>query len=145
MPTLLIHCPLTRRKPDRYSKTGFARSLLSGCSRTAAASALEPVLKMVSYSCQAPDHDSDHTNPNHRLAMVHANHVVPTEPTGFDKPAERSFDYPPLGQDLETSITASHDLQAKFTERTELLHPFNQGSQIAAIGPDDLQPAIHNC
>src|SRR5260370_24889041 len=100
---------------------------------------------MPSYSCQALDHESDHTNPNHRFAMVRANLVVPTEPTRVHKPAEGSFDYPALGQDLETFdvVTASHDLQSELSEWTELLDPLDQGPKIAAIGPDDLHSAIH--
>src|SRR5258708_23741616 len=101
---------------------------------------------MRSYSCQALEHQSDHTDPNHRFAVVRANFVVTAEATRLHKPAEGSLDDPALGQNLEAFdlVTPAHDLQVELTERTELLHPLDQGSQIAAIGPDDLYPAVHS-
>jgi len=90
---------------------------------------LERVFKMSSYRCQTPDHESDHTDPNHRFAVVVANLVVTTESTRFHQPTEGSLHDPPFGQHLETfdGITAPHDLQVELIERTELLDPLDQG------------------
>src|SRR6266849_8302653 len=100
---------------------------------------------MPSYSCQALEHQSDHTDTNHRFAVVEANFVVTAESTRLHKPAEGSLDYPALWQNLEAFdlVTPAHDFQAELTERTELLHPLDQGSKVAAISPDDLHAAVH--
>src|SRR6266498_693503 len=100
---------------------------------------------MASYRWQALDHESDHADPNHRFAVVGANFVVATKSARLHQPTESSFDDPALGQNLETFslVTAPHDLQPEFAERTELLHPPNQCSQIATVSPDNLHSAVH--
>src|SRR6266403_4196954 len=100
---------------------------------------------MISYGCQALDHKSNHANPNHRLAVIQADLIVTTKSARLDKPAEGSFHYPALRKNLEALdlVAASHDLQSELAEWTELLNPLNQGSQIAAIGPNELQSSVH--
>ncbi len=105
---------------------------------------LERVLKMPSCSCQAADHNSNHANPYHRLTVIQANFIISAQAPRLKQPAERAFYYPSSRQDFETfNIVATADnLQSQFAEGTQLLHPVNQGSEITAVGPDDLQSAI---
>src|SRR5882672_10505699 len=93
--------------------------------------------------CEAPEHDSDHTNPHHRLTMIQSHLVVPTQPARLTQPAKGSLHNPSLGQNLETfcPVGAAHDFQVQFAEWAQLLDPLNQTTQVAAIGPDDLHPA----
>src|SRR3974377_1124488 len=98
---------------------------------------------MPSYSCQAPDHESDHTDANHRFAMVGAHLVVPTKAARLHKPAEGSLGDPALRQNLEafSLVGAPHNLQMELAEWTEVLDPLDQGSQVATVGPDELTAA----
>src|SRR6266542_2756768 len=100
---------------------------------------------MPSKGCQALEHESNHTNPNHCFAVIQSDLIVTTKPSRLVKPTEGAFYNPPLGQNLEAlgSVTSTHDLQFQFAKGTKLLDPFNQCSQVAAIGPNDLQPPIH--
>ena len=99
---------------------------------------------MPSCSCQAADHNSNHANPYHRLTVIQANFIISAQAPRLKQPAERAFYYPSSRQDFETfNVVATADnLQSQFAEGTQLLHPVNQGSEITAVGPDDLQSAI---
>src|SRR2546427_13262819 len=83
----------------------------------------ERVLKMLSYRCQALEHETNHANANHRLAMVQADFVVTAKPPGLGEPAEGSFYNPPLRKNFESfgMIAAAHDLQSEFPKGTKLL------------------------
>src|SRR5580692_1210743 len=97
---------------------------------------------MASYSFrQSSHHQADHANPQHRFAMVDANLVVATQPPRFEKPTKGSFYNPAFGQHFKTfdAITAPHDFQFQLAIGAKLFDPSHQGSQIAAVGPDDLQ------
>src|SRR5664279_3766121 len=100
---------------------------------------------MPSYGCQAPDHDPNHANPNHRRTVVHANLVISTQPPRLKQPAESAFYYPSSGQHFETShvVATAHNFQSQLAVGTKLLHPVDQGSQITAVSPDELQSSIH--
>src|SRR2546425_8018597 len=76
--------------------------------------------------------------------MIQANLIVTTESARFVQPAEGSFYYPPFWKNLESFglIAAPDNFQPQFTKGPKLLHPLDQRSQIAAIGPDNLQPPI---
>src|SRR5437867_7136569 len=99
---------------------------------------------MFSYSRQALEHETNHANSNHRLAMIQADLIIAAEPARLVEPTKSSLYDPPLGQHLETlgSGTSAHDLQPEFAEGTKLLHPLNQSSQVAAVGPEVLQSPI---
>src|SRR5438552_7542502 len=99
---------------------------------------------MPSYGCQALEHEANHANPNHGLAMIQSHLIVPTKPSRLGKPTESSFYNPALGKNLEAlgPVRPAHDLQLQFAEGAKLLDPLNQCSQIAAVGPDDLQSPI---
>src|SRR5438552_2863651 len=96
-------------------------------------------------SCQASDHKTNHANPNHRLAVIHAHLIVAAQSAGLGEPAKGSLNDPSLGQNLETfsSVTSAHNLQPQLAERTKLLNPLNQWTQVAAIGPNDLHSSVH--
>src|SRR5881396_2636146 len=107
---------------------------------------LERVLKMASRGFgQTPEHDANHANPNHGLAMIHAHFIVAAKAPGFVEPPESSLYDPALGKNLETfgAVTAANDLQAQFPKGAQLLNPLHQCAQVAAIGPDELQAAKH--
>src|ERR1051325_8209803 len=98
-------------------------------------------------SCgQAADHETNHTNPDHRLAMIHADLIVAAKPSRLKEPTKGSFYDPPLGQNLEALglVRSSDDLQPQLAKRPKLLDPLDQGSQIATIGPDDLHSLIQS-
>ncbi len=86
---------------------------------------LERVLKMRSYRCQSPDHEPDHAETNHSLAVIQTNFVVTAQPARFEEPAESAFHNPPLRQGLEASdlVTAAYNLQPQFAEGTQLFDP----------------------
>ena len=73
--------------------------------------------------------------------MIQANLIVAAESARFIQPTEGSFYYPALGKNLESFglIAAPDNFQPQFTKGPKLLHPLDQRSQIAAIGPDNLQ------
>src|SRR6266481_8801919 len=77
--------------------------------------------------------------------MIRAHLVVSAKSPRLVQPTEGPFYYPPLRKNLKPfgSVASSHNLQPEFAKRTKLLNPLNQASQIAAIGPDDLQSAMH--
>src|SRR5947209_3865298 len=93
--------------------------------------------------CQASDHDTNHANSEHRLAMIYPNLVVAAQPARFVEPAKGSFDDPSFGKNLESFdlVATPHDLQFEFAVGPELFDPLHQSSQIAAVGPNDLQPS----
>ena len=95
---------------------------------------------MPSYSCQAANHDPNHANPYHGLTVVQANFIISAQAPRLEQPAEGAFYHPSSRQDLKTFdvVAAADNLQSQFAERTQLLHPVNQGSQITAVSPDDL-------
>ncbi len=95
---------------------------------------------MPSCSCQAADHNSNHANPYHRLTVIQANFIISAQAPRLKQPAERAFYYPSSRQDFETFdvVATADNLQSQFAEGTQLLHPVNQGSEITAVGPDDL-------
>ena len=99
---------------------------------------------MPSHCCQTADHDPNHANAYHRLTVVQANFIISAQAPRLEQPAERAFYHPSSGQDFETFdvVTAADNLQSQFTEGAQLLHPINQGSEITAVGPDDLQSSI---
>src|SRR6266849_7488033 len=76
--------------------------------------------------------------------MIQSNLIVTTKSARFVEPTKGAFYNPPFGKNLEAFdlITPSYDLQFQFAKGPKLLHPVNQSSQIATIGPDDLQPPI---
>jgi len=97
---------------------------------------------MASYSFrQSSHHEADHANPQHRLAMVDADLVVTTQPPLFEKPTKGAFYNPAFGQHLKTFafIATPHDFQFQLARGTKSFDPSHQCSQIAAVGPDDLQ------
>src|SRR6266852_7135644 len=77
--------------------------------------------------------------------MIQSNLIVTTKSARFVEPTTGAFYDPPFGKNLEAFdlITPSYDLQFQFAKVPKLLHPVNQSSQIATIGPDDLQSSIH--
>lgn len=96
---------------------------------------------MPSCSCQAPDHDPDHANPNHRRTVIQANLIVSAQPPRLEQPAEGALYHPSSGQHFETFdvVATADNLQSQFAEGTQLLYPVDQGSEITAVSPDDLQ------
>lgn len=94
---------------------------------------------------QASDHDADHADAKHRFTMIEAHFIVAAQPARFVEPAKGSFYDPALGQDFEAfdPIATPHDLQLELAKRPEGFDPLHQGSQIAAVGPNDLQPPRH--
>src|SRR2546426_371406 len=77
--------------------------------------------------------------------MIQSNLIVTAKTARFVEPTKRAFYDPAFGKNLETfgSIAPSYDLQFQFAKGPKLLNPVNQSSQIATIGPDDLQSSIH--
>src|SRR5207244_11656366 len=55
------------------------------------------------------------------------------------------LDDPWFRQNLEAFgwAASAHDFQPQLTEGAQLLDPLHQSSQVAAVGPDDLQSPIH--
>src|ERR1700683_94487 len=97
---------------------------------------------MVSYRFrEAADHDSDHANSQHGLAMINADFVVAAQSPRFEEPAKGSFHNPAFGQNLKAFdlIATSHDFQLEHAIGTKLFNPTHQISEIATVGPDDLQ------
>src|ERR1700685_251159 len=94
---------------------------------------------------QSFDHETNHANAYHGLAMFKPDFVVTTEAPRFDKPAEGSFYDPALGKHFEPFgvVATPHDFQTQLSKGLLLLDPPHQRSQVAAIGPDDLQPPEH--
>ena len=130
-------------KPATYSLTCGTPSAHAWHSQ--AGFFLERVLKMLSYSSQALDHDPNHANPNHRLTVVEANFIISAQPARLEQPTERAFYHPSSRQHFEAfDIVATADnFQSQFAEGTKLFHPVDQGSQVTAVGPNDLQSPIH--
>src|SRR6266446_5496120 len=77
--------------------------------------------------------------------MIHTHLIIAAQAAGLGEPAKGSLYNPTLGQNLETfsSVTTAHNLQAQLTEGAKLLNPLNQGTQVAAIGPNDLDSSVH--
>src|SRR3989442_543856 len=92
---------------------------------------------------QASDHETNHTNANHRFAMIQTNLIVAAQAPRFVEPAKGSFHQPPFGQHLKTfgSIASAHNPEFRLAVGTQGFNPRYQLAKIAAIGPDDLQPA----
>ena len=61
----------------------------------------ERVLEMASCRCQAPDHDANHANPNHRLAGVQVNLIISAPLPRLEPPAESAFPPQRLGNPLK--------------------------------------------
>src|SRR5712675_3373576 len=94
--------------------------------------------------CQASNHNANHANSNHRLAVIQAHLIVTAQSAGLGEPAKGSLNDPSLGQNLEAfgTVTSAHNLQPQPAERAKLLNPLNQRPQVAAVGPDDLHPSV---
>ena len=80
----------------------------------------------------------NHANQDHGLAIVGQFFVVLTQASIPSKPTERAFDDPAFGQHLEPLgvVVAFDDLQ---DPSARLLHPANELSRIAAVGPNELE------
>ena len=98
-----------------------------------------------SYRGEASDHEANHANPQHGLTMIQPHLIVTAQASRFAEPAKGSFDYPTFGQDFETFgvVAPPYDFQMQLAERPQLFDPLDQSAQVAAIGPDDLQPSKH--
>ena len=94
-----------------------------------------------SYRGEAPDHESNHANPQHGLTMIQADLIVGAQAARFAEPAEGSFHDPAFGQDVETLgvVAPPHNFQMQFAEGPQLFDPMDERAQVAAVGPDDLQ------
>jgi hypothetical protein len=81
-----------------------------------------------SYGGEPPDHQTNHTNSYHRLAMIHANFIIPAKPPRLDKPAKGPLNDPPLGQNFEAigPVTPADDFQAQFAKGVQPFDPLNQ-------------------
>ena len=70
------------------------------------------------FSCgsKASDHEANHANAQHGLAMIEPHLIIGAQPPRLAEPAKGSFDDPAFGQNLESfgSITAPHEFQMKF-------------------------------
>src|SRR5271168_1410596 len=99
---------------------------------------------MPSYSRQTPDHDANHTNPNHCLTVIQADLIIPVQAPRLVQPAESALDHPAPGQHLEAFdlIAAADNLHSQFAEGTQLFHPVEQGSEITPVGPNELHSSI---
>ena len=86
-------------------------------------------------------HQIDHRKMNHRLAAVGQRLVIFAVPPVTAQPAKRSFHDPTFGQDLEPLhvVGSFDDLQAPPTSQG--LNPQNQLAGVAAVSPDQSQPA----
>src|SRR2546428_3964498 len=106
---------------------------------------LERVLKMGSCGGQSLKHKTDHADPDHRLTVIQSHFIISAKPSRLVKPSEGALDDPSFRQNLEAfgSAVSTHDLQPQLTEGAQLLDPLHQSSQVAAVGPDDLQSPIH--
>jgi hypothetical protein len=51
---------------------------------------------------QPSEHEADHTNPDHGLAVIEAHFVIPTQTARLAEPAKGPLHDPSLGQNLET-------------------------------------------
>jgi len=96
---------------------------------------------MLSCGCKAFHHETNHANPDHRLAMIQTHLIVAAQPPRLVKPAKGSLYNPAFGKDREAFdvLTSPYNLQPKFAKGTKLLNPLDQFAQIAAVGPNDLQ------
>jgi hypothetical protein len=96
------------------------------------------------FSCgrEASDHDANHANADHRLAMIQPHLIVGAQAPRFVEPAKGSLDNPALGQDLEAlgPVATPHDFQMQSAAGPQLFDPLDQRAQVTTIGPDDLQP-----
>src|SRR5271166_6095998 len=93
--------------------------------------------------CQASDHDPNHANSQHGLAMIEADLIVAAQPPRFIEPAKGSFHDPAFGQNFESLdlVAPPDDFQFEFAVGPELFNPGHQSPQVAAVGPNDLQSA----
>lgn len=89
------------------------------------------------WRCQAPRHEADHRQLDHRLGTGNPVLIVLAQPATLAQPGKRALHDPALGEHLEPfgSGVLGHDLQ-----RPSLLrHPPRQLPGIAAVGPQALQ------
>lgn len=109
--------------------------------------ALRAGFENVHSGCQAFERETNHANANHGLAMIQSYFIITAKPSRLEEPTEGPFHDPPLRKNLEALglVASSHDLQPQFAEGAELLDPLHQGSEVAAIGPNDLHSLIHRC
>lgn len=86
-------------------------------------------------SAEPLQHQSDHSDLNHGLAVLDDFLVVFAESPTVAQPSERAFDQPPLGQHLKADLAfqLAHDFQ---NPTAPLLQPFDELSGVAAVGPD---------
>jgi hypothetical protein len=77
--------------------------------------------------------------------MIQADFIVAAQEARLGEPAKGTFHDPPLGKHLEAFgvVAPPHNLQLEFAGGAKLFDPANQFSQIATIGPDDLNAVIH--
>ncbi len=103
---------------------------------------LERVLKMPSYRfSRASDQETDHTNAQHDCATNQPEFIVAAQSVRFNEPAKGSFYDPAFGQIVEAFdlIGSVRLLQLQPSMGTDVFDPPQQGSQIAAICPNDLE------
>jgi len=79
-------------------------------------------------------HESDHGDLNHGLAIFNQFFIVLAEATGMAQPSKRAFHDPAFGKDLKTNLLFElpNDLQHPTTPAIE---PLDQLSGVTAIGP----------
>src|SRR3989442_6891426 len=77
--------------------------------------------------------------------MIQTDLVIAAKPSRLVEPTKSALHDPPLGQNLEALgvVTSSYNLQPQFAERAQLFDPFDQGSEVAAVGPNNLHSLIH--
>ncbi len=94
---------------------------------------LSPVLGFC-WSAESLQHQADHGNLNHGLAVLDEFLVIFAEPTGMAKPCERALDHPSPWQQLKTDLVLqlANDLQYPAAAP---MQPLDQLPGVCAIGP----------
>gem|GEM_PF-5000489 len=93
---------------------------------------------MDSKPSKACQHETDHGEKDEGLAGLGLPLVVAVESAVRAQPAEGALDHPPAGQDFERVLLGAFDDLDGAAD--DLAAPLQQGSRIAPVGPEVLDP-----
>src|SRR3990170_3740711 len=90
---------------------------------------------------QSSSHQADHRHINKRFAGLWQAFVVFAQSALTIQPRKGALHNPAFGQNLKANLAAQlfHNLQGPVQGE---LHPIDQLTTVASIGPEELQPAV---
>src|SRR5262249_41663209 len=125
---------------ERFPGVGVMEKVLRPCARSHSRGITEPLGVRLWYGCQAPEHEMDHTHPDHRLARLRQPLVVLAQPPRPAQPGDSPLHHPPLRQPHEP-LRPRGPADHRQPERREVEHLLPEvARRVLAVGVDHLQP-----